>query len=437
MVPAWLEIPPAQALNYEINGLAAASDFVVSFWPDNHAKATATADTSAADVTGLDFVAGAGKTISGSISNATAGTWVWVDAWSETTWDWGYADVKVDANGAGTYEIKGMADASDYKVSAWNDGQNLFYNQQLGWNDANLVDLSVVEVGGTATGIDFDFAGVTTYRITGTIAGLASDETVWIDAWDEATWAWAGTSRTGNGTFTIKNLPAGSHYRVALYSWNYADGYYGGQDTISSWSAAQLVTLPDTADVDGNGDDNVDLGTLTMSSGYSISGTVTDNGTGNPLPYLWVDAYNQSAGIWGGDMTNANGEYEISGLSNGDYTITIWSADGSYTDTVTVSNADATLDIAVGSGTGGIAGTVTQGGAVDGAVVVVFDNADGSFVQAVETNASGEYSVGGLITTTTYTVKVNVDPAVNDVFDDLNTNVTVIADTDTTVNFAL
>lgn len=382
-------------VQYEIKGLVSAADFVVNFWPDDHANQLEDNVDSSTNPTNINFVAATGNTISGSVSGAGANEWVWLDAWSESTWNWGFADVQVDASGDGTYEIKGLGDASDYVVNAWSSNEQVFYNQATSWMDATKVDLSQQE---SASDIDFAFGSITRYTLSGTIAGLPEDSTiwVWIDTWDDDTWTWGGTDVQGNGNFSLDLVPG--NYRVGVYAYGYANVYYSATNEVTTaWDSAQEVAL----------NQDVNIGTLTLSAGHSITGTVTESS--DPVVNVWVDAYNRSAGIWGGGMTNSQGEYEIPGLPNGTYTVSIWSIDGNYEADVTIEDADVTHDITIGDeGTGDLSGTVTLGGsAAADAVVTLFDSGN-TFVNAVTTDANGAYSFSGFAAGD-YTVKVDTD----------------------------
>ncbi len=419
-------------VEYSLTGLRTANDYEISLWPDAHAKAIKAGIDSSNNPTNVNFVVSVGESISGTVSGVAANQWVWVDAWSDSTWQWGGADVKVDSDGNGTYEIKGLASATDYRVSAWADNMSLFYTSEGGttnWSAATLVDVTDDT---DDIAVNFDFASQTLYAISGTIAGIQSTDTVWIDAWDDATWAWSGTSRVGNGDFTVENLPVGS-YRVAVYAWEYADSYYDSDALDSSrltpgWDNAELVALSgDTA-----------IGTLTLSTGITLSGTVTN--AGSPMANVWVEVHNSTNGRWLGAWSNNAGNYEITGIMSGsDLMVSVWTVEGEWSAELPTVSEDTIQDITLGddAAEGGIVGNVTLDGVAKENVAVYLlgeDTTPATFINAVVTDEDGNYAFGGLSTATTYLVKF-VEPS--SVATDDQVGVVVTAAADTTVNAAL
>ena len=379
-----------EPVRYTITGLAAADDFLVTFQPDGYAKETRTGVDSSADPADIDFVVSEGNRISGTITGAAPNQWVSVNAWSEKTRDGRYAQVKTDADGKAVYEMKGLGNAADYVVNAWSGRKNLFYNQQMSWEDAIRVDLSQ----GSAEGINFDFDAIKMYVISGTIAGLPEEgkTMAWIDAWSETTGAWGGKEVYGNGEFSIE-VPAGD-YKVGIYADAYVKAYYdAASGTLTdNWAAAEPVTV--------NADK--DLGVLMLSAGYSISGVVTDS-EGGAVGRVWVNAHNNVTGVSTNAVTNRRGEYRISGLSDGTYSISLWSLAGYHEGEVTIEGSDVAYNISLGG-----EDTGDMSGVVDGGDIVMLFDSDDNFVNAIEADASGNYAFKGLAVGN-YTVKVRKD----------------------------
>lgn len=374
-------------VRYTITGLLPADDFIVTFRPEGYAVSTKTDIDTRTDPADIDFVVSEGKRMSGTIKGAVPGQWISVNAYSESLYDGRYAEVQADKEGTATYAMKGLGEASDYVVSAWSGRKNLFYDQQLSWEDATRVDVSV----DSATGIDFDFDGIEMHTISGTIVGLPDkdDTQVWIDAWSETLGGWGNAEISGNGDFTIE-LPAGE-YNLGIYADGYMNAHYDAEsDALTDdWKAVERIALTD----------DVDLGELNLSAGYSISGAVTDS-DGKALKGVWVEVFGTEKDIGTSAETDRNGEYSISGLSDGTYFVTVWSIDGYHEGEVTIEGSDVTYNITLGGeDTGEVSGVVSGGD-----VIMLFDES-GTFVNAMETDDSGEYRFSGL-PAGSYTVKL-------------------------------
>ena len=153
----------------------------------------------------------------------------------------------------------------------------------------------------------------------------------------------------------------------------------------------------------------------TASVGGSISGTVTDEDTGVPLEDIALTFSATSHDFGGGTRTDANGDYSILGLAADDYVLHFNSPNtGMYLSewyddqpdresatlvTVTEEEKTAGIDVALALG-GSINGTVTDentGEPPERICVSASDVSGGWFGHAI-TDASGDYSAGGLRT---------------------------------------
>jgi len=238
-------------VEFTIKGLAPGSDYTVSLWAKDYASETMT--HIATDSAPVNFTVSTGQTISGSITGAVPNQSVWINAWSETSWNSGYAEIKPDENGNANYTMQGLGKASDYIVSASSDKLYLYYNQQVSWDKAEKVDLSQ----DSAQGIDINFDAIETYTLSGVIQGLeVNTNFVWIDAWDETTGAWGGTEIKGNGSFSIE-LPVNGNYKIGLFADMYFPVFFDSASgsLVSDWEAAQPVSV--SADIN--------IGTLTFT----------------------------------------------------------------------------------------------------------------------------------------------------------------------------
>jgi protocatechuate 3,4-dioxygenase beta subunit len=221
-----------------------------------------------------------------------------------------------------------------------------------------------------------------------------------------------GQPTDANGDFTLTGIPAGN-YVVQFYDCAqgvYATTYYSAMSSYgtSSYGAASPVTVTvgsTTSDISVN-----------LSAGASLSGTVLDATTNNPISGICVSAQSNSGGF-GGQPTDANGNYTITGLPAGTYSLvfsdcsgvtnyatTYYDQNSSGTDlyssatkiSVNPGDQDGSLDVSMGEG-GTITGTITA--AVGGAPlqnICVSAQTNESGFGGQPTAADGSYSITGL-----------------------------------------
>jgi hypothetical protein len=214
---------------------------------------------------------------------------------------------------------------------------------------------SVIVVAGENTP-DIDFA-LTPIGEYGSISGRVTDEetglpivmarllAIGLDNWCFGE-AWSDTG----GYYMIPNMCAGT-YRVEASAEGYVPENY--PDSVI------VVAGEDTP--------NIDFALTPMGEPGSISGTVTDAETGEPIPYAQVYAHGEFG--YGPGITDSLGQYIISPLCPGYYFVTAW-AQGywpqDYPDTVSVIEGQNTpgIDFALvphgGPGEGIIAGQVFE-----------------------------------------------------------------------------
>ncbi len=308
---------------YEITGLASAADFVVDIWSEeygyqvyNGKRNWENADrvsTVEADATGINFDLSAGKSISGQITD-TNGNGIanaWVNIWSES----GRFGRGEPTDQDGNFIIKGIDALSDYKLDVWSENYgNAFYkyvgvgeNNTTGdWMQATGIDVTT----NNATGINMKLSEGGT--ISGNVRNSSGDpiQYAWVNAWCNA--GGNGAETDANGNYTIKGLPSSDSYKVDVWTEGYVHMFYNQK---TDWMNADIVDISSGSAID------IDF---VLSSGNSISGTVT--GPEGPLANIWVNAWSESAGCWGGASTNSNGVYTIGGLAPAsDYVVDVWS----------------------------------------------------------------------------------------------------------------
>ncbi len=398
-----LVVGTGSTVTYAIKGLPPAGDFVVTFAPRNHLDQQVAAQNSGDDPT-VDFTCTVGHSLTGNISSLGAYVPVTVAALPVNGNLIKSTLVRTAADGTAGYTITGLDPADNYIIRAEADDKKLFYANSTSLREAVPVAMS----SGDRINIDFNFDAVLPHVLSGAIAGVAAEAAVWVDAWDESTWVWQGVNIIGNSPFSME-LPEGS-YKVGFLADGSADVYFLGADTTTvDISAATAVVLAT----------DMDLGTVTLSNGYAVSGTIyldaNTDGFGQDSENLAAVAIEVSGGgIVRSVVSNRLGYYQIKGLPDGAYTLSVLGEYGSYTGEITISGNDlADQNILLGAaveGTADLSGTIEDdsGIALSGAVVMIF-SADGLFINALVTDAAGGFNYPGLSTATTYTLKIDAD----------------------------
>lgn len=258
-----------------------------------------------------------------------------------------------------------------------------------------------------ATTAGFSMAATISGTVTGPGGAPVDDISVWAyryngDWYDQETHADADAS----GHYTLTGLPAGT-YRILFWHGfgNYAAEWYDDQYAEES---ATEITLTASQTVSGY-NAQLDLGTR-------ITGTVTA-GDGSPLEGITVMPHFWQNGRWNpltGTSTDANGNYELYAIPAGNYRVAFedWRnkdyAPQWYSNAL--DQADATELVAPAGGSasninatmapaGSIAGRLT---AADGSTPVpdtsvsAYRQSDGSWAGWGETDANGDYTIGGL-----------------------------------------
>lgn len=262
--------------------------------------------------------------------------------------------------------------------------------------DASLLPLH--SISGTVTG-----AGTTTDALAGaTVTAYAPDGS-----------ARGSTVTSADGGYTLTDLIPGSYtLRITPPA---------GSTFLAQWwhtksrpsAAAPIKLAIDTAVTGKN---------VALAAGASVTGRITTSTSGAAIPGAWVYAYatDESTGVAGGSIaaatTNANGDYTLTGLTAGSYTLQFsgGSANGSAgylrewwgnearpaadTFTLTAGETIAGADAALVP-TASISGTVYAAGARNvglNAATVSAIGADGGVAATATTNGSGDYTLTGL-----------------------------------------
>lgn len=176
-----------------------------------------------------------------------------------------------------------------------------------------------------------------------------------------------------DGSYTIANVPNGS------YSLTASKGGY-------SFTPSSISATVNNANLTGQ-----DFTGTAVTTGYSISGIVTNNGSGLPGVLITAGAYSA--------ITGADGTYTITGMANGNYTliasktgVSFWPSEVS----VTVNNSNV-AGINFNTATGySISGKVTHSGL--GLQGVTVNLAIGSTIitASATTGTDGSFTINGV-----------------------------------------
>ena len=290
-------------------------------------------------------------------------------------------------------------------------------------------------VGATTPGIDM------TLVRGGQIAGLVTDSVtalpiggVGIALRDSAGNGFSdgGEGNTAaDGTYLSRGLPTGTYYVNASTSLPYAGEWY---NNLPPWTSATSST-PVT----------VTLGSVTgginfaLDPGGRISGRVTSAATGLGIADIWVYVYDASNRLYGTPRSNAAGDYVTNGLPVGTYYLKIVNAPGYIPElydsivclgcsaltgtpvSVTAGNTTPGIDFSLEPG-GTISGTITSNATGLGIANVYLELFNASGVKVANTpnsNASGQYTYGGLPAGTYYARSRAGTAYTNEVYDNL------------------
>jgi hypothetical protein len=230
-----------------------------------------------------------------------------IQAWSRNSPGYGYTT----SNETGYYEILDLMPARDYVVNAFHpDYPQQFYNGKPDEPLANLVDLTL----GSAASIDFQLLPSASIKGQVFIGPNPAGSGVWVEAWSEETRTWGGTNTESDGSYEITGLNSSvSDYVVSAWKEGYPSSYYNDRAWVTPPAAGINITL---------------------SNGYTMSGSVTRNGI--PVPNVRVETWASDSGGWGGtettDVLENGANYTIDGLVPGQYAVWIYAPAFGYLD---------------------------------------------------------------------------------------------------------
>jgi hypothetical protein len=255
--------------------------------------------------------------------------WCYGEAWSDT---------------GGFYAIQNLCPGL-YQVSA----------SKIGYIPETYPDSVAVTAGEDTPNIDF---ALTPGGAMGSISGTVTDEETGLPlpmahvlAYDSTFCvgdAWTDTA----GYYLIQNLVA-SQYMVAVHKDGYEDEVYPESVTVE----------------EGQNTPDIDFALTPLGEMGSISGTVTDEDTGIPLPMAHLWAHDSLGQWWGDAWSDTAGLYLIQDLVAGQYMVGVHKdgyEDELYPELVSVEEGENTPDIdfalvfSGGPEFGSISGVVTD-----------------------------------------------------------------------------
>ncbi|MFH1110427.1 MAG: carboxypeptidase regulatory-like domain-containing protein [Planctomycetota bacterium] len=399
---------------------------------DNWANAARILVREGETVSNINFALPEGGTIEGKVTEQDGTTWIEgaTIILRESDQSWG---ASTTTNVDGTYVFCSLP-AGEYVLEAWGPEGAYFTQRTYAglpgnlWTRDNWQRATRIPVVAGETVSEINFALDRGGRILGTVilpdGGAVSDGNVFVQAYDEYGWHIAGTEtgaegQPGNYAFT---LDPGRYYLNVFMHGNAAAEYcflapvtYDGHAGAFTWyncngrlselEAVQVLLEQDVPDVD-----------FVMPAGGTISGYVSQSDGVTPIADADVNVYDEN-GCWVANTRSlSDGTYTICNVPSGEDILDAWGPEGTYftqqtyaglagnlntrenrqyATRVTVVPGETTPDIDFALGLGGrILGTVLVSNqeVVSNATVQAFDE-DGSHIQGVGTDWSGNYAL--------------------------------------------
>ncbi len=172
----------------------------------------------------------------------------------------------------------------------------------------------VVAHGQTKEDVDFalGLGGGATGRVTAAVSGEALYSVV-VRLYDATGTAVGSAYSNSQGFWAIRDLLPGTHYARAERTWTHLGQLYQGLPCDPDCAVTGGTPIPVTA---GSATPGVDFVLVSLGR---ISGTATDATTGQPLGSLYVTVYDAAGTYVNYGYTDADGTYEVTGLTAGNY----------------------------------------------------------------------------------------------------------------------
>lgn len=328
------------SMSYEMSGLEYADDYRVEiiglgrsqirggFYDSTSSSLThyeeasfVTISSASPSVSGIDLNVSTGRSISGTVSGMSDSSlkakWVWIEAWSDSTFSYGGVNVEAKGQDSQTYTIEGLDEADDFEVVLYTPGKP---PMELTGKDTTSDNL---------TGVDFDLSQAQGGTISGTISGLDAKQRLWIDAWSPTTDGYNGIGAraddSGSVSFELEGLETATDYVLAMHT-SKSEYFYSDNGPTPLWDSATPISVTAGQTV---ADKDMDLAQSSISL-YSLSGTISGiTEESQESAGIEIFAWSESGGF-GWTTRNGEGDFTIEGLvggSNVRYTVEVY-ADG-------------------------------------------------------------------------------------------------------------
>lgn len=330
---------------------------------------------------------GTGK-ITGTVTAAGGGPLQYVDVRAYTAL--GKSAGNASTNAAGVYQISNLIAGSyilQFKPASGNVMPEWSGNQPT----ALTATAVAVSVGGTTSGVDaaLDPGGQFAGLVRGA-DGSGNIENAIVTVYDSSGNPVASAYTDNAGNFITRPGLRTGNYRIGFSQVGaFLDRFYNDKASLDT---ADILSITGSGTV-------FNINPL-LPKGGSISGKISNAATGLPISGYFVAASNNDDG--GYTYSDINGNYTITGLQSGSYTI---QAHDSFVTgnlisvpqqaSVTAPENTANINFQFTPG-GTITGRVTSGGMALDASTIYISNQDGSYQNYVYTNATGVYTATGL-----------------------------------------
>ncbi len=254
--------------------------------------------------------------ISGTVTfptNAVPGDDVWIDALSSSSYILKNA-VRLVYTAAHSlpYSISGI-EKDTYILYAHSDKFKRTYYH----NTFKLQSAQIIDTRNTVWVENIHFTLSTGAVVSGIVTDADGNGTsgIRVEAFSDATSSGGSSNTLDTGEYSIAGLESAEDFKVSANKQGLAPFYYHSDGTVRNRTDASLInTILSTEHDQIN---------ISLSEGQSISGTVNTLDS-KPVAGVWGTASSVTHKIENSERTNADGFYEISGLTPGyDYKLTV------------------------------------------------------------------------------------------------------------------
>lgn len=201
---------------------------------------------------------------------------------------------------------------------------------------------------------------------------------------------WASTNAQGN--YAVTGLRPGGYRLHFSAPW---DDAFGGPRYASEYFD-DAASAEDATVVNVSGSQNLTGRDAELAQAGRIGGRVTDS-NGDPIENVWVQSWSRQGDTWvqdGGDVTDADGRYRVSGLAAGQHTLMFEHEDFAteyWNNKATLAKAN-TLNLAAGQTINNRNAELAGGGAITGQVTSAAAPGDVGYLITAYRKVSGRWT---------------------------------------------